>query len=292
MKNSEMLSSMRVVVVAEDTASYESPLLGQHGISFHVEARGKDFCRRILIDVGQNPTALLHNVRVLGIDLAALDAVVLTHCHYDHTRGLVEILKATGKRDIPVIAHPASFRLNFVVEPYLRHVGFTSGDSRGKIEEAGGLLFLCSDPLNIASGLMTTGEVPRVTDFEEVGIPLKTLVEGRIVQDAMSDDISILARVKDKGLIIVTGCSHSGIVNILRAAVEITGESRIFGILGGFHLIQAGEDRIRKTVDALHKFKPERVAAGHCTGFRAQVALYHKFKEHFLPLQTGMVFEF
>jgi 7,8-dihydropterin-6-yl-methyl-4-(beta-D-ribofuranosyl)aminobenzene 5'-phosphate synthase len=292
MKNAGLLSSLRVVVLAEDSVQYEGTLLGQHGISFLVEAWGGGLCRRVLVDVAQNATALLHNMNILGIDPSKIDAIVLTHCHYDHTRGLVEILKATGKKDLPVIAHPESFRLNFVTEPYLRHVGFTSGDSRTKIEEAGGLLFLSRDPLQIAAGLVTTGEVPRLTDFEEVGLPLKTIVDGRILQDAMSDDISVVARVKDKGIVIITGCSHAGIVNIVKRAVGITGESRICGILGGFHLVEAQEDRIQKTVDTLHQYNPAGIAAGHCTGFKAQVALYQKFREQFRPLQTGMTFEF
>ena len=291
MNSSGLLSSLKVTVLAEDSVQYESPLLGQHGISFLLEAKNQDLCKRVLVDVGQNPTALLHNIRLLGISPATVDALLLTHCHYDHTQGTVEVLKAIGKKSFAVVAHPDTFRPHYVKDPYLRHVGVMPEDSRPKIEEAGGLLFMTTDPFPFLPGLVTTGEVPRKTDFEEVGIALFTLVEGRMEQDGMKDDISLVAQVKDKGLVIVTGCSHAGIVNIVRHSVEMTGEKRIAAILGGFHLLAASEQRIGRTVEALSRFDIGLISAGHCTGFRAQTALYQAFKERFKPLQTGMVFE-
>jgi len=291
MKPSDLLSSLKITVLAEDSVQYESPLLGQHGISFLLEARMQDVCRRILVDVGQNPSALLHNMRLLGIQPSIIDALFLTHCHYDHTQGTVEVLKAIGKRGFPVVAHPDTFRPHYVKDPYLRHVGVMPEDSRPKIEEAGGLLFQTTDPFPFLSGLITTGEVRRQTDFEEVGIALFTLADGHMVQDTMKDDISLVAQVRDKGLVIVTGCSHAGIVNIVKHSVELTGEHRIAAILGGFHLLAASEERIGKTVAALSQFDIELISAGHCTGFKAQSALYQTFKDRFKPLQTGMIFE-
>lgn len=287
-----LLSGIKIVVLAEDSVRYESPLLGQHGISLYVEARQGELCRHILIDVAQNPTALLHNMKILGIDPSALDAIVLSHCHYDHTQGLVEILKGTGKRDLSVILHPDSFRIHFVSEPYLRHVGFMPADRRTAIEEAGGLLFMSRDPFQLMPGLLTTGEVPRSTDFEEVGIALKTILDGRVVEDDVKDDISVIAQVRDKGLVILTGCSHAGIVNIVKRAVDLTGEEQVAAVIGGFHLLAASRDRIDKTARALLEHRIQRIAAGHCTGFKAQVALYQAFQERFEPLQTGMSFEF
>jgi len=291
MNPTDMLSNLKITVLAEDSVQYESPLLGQHGISFLLEARKQDVCERILVDVGQNPSALLRNMRLLGIQPSTIDALFLTHCHYDHTQGTVEVLKAIGKKGFPVVAHPDTFRPHFVKDPYLRHVGVMPEDSRPRIEEAGGLLFLTADPFPFVPGLISTGEVRRQTDFEEVGIALFTLVDGETVQDTMKDDISLVAQVTDKGLVIVTGCSHAGIVNIVKHSVEMTGENRIAAILGGFHLLAASEERIGKTVAALSQFDIELISAGHCTGFKAQAALYQAFKDRFKPLQTGMVFE-
>lgn len=289
----EYLDRMSLTVVAEDSVLYESPYWGQHGVSFLVEAYHHNIIKNTLVDVGQNHEALLHNMKEMNISPEIIDSIVLTHCHYDHTLGVVEMLRAIGKEDLPVIAHPSIFRLNFIDNPYLRHVGVMQVDSRDQIEANGGTLYLTDDPFQLMPGLITTGEVKRQTDFEEVGIALKTInEEGKIIVDSMDDDISLVANFKDKGIVIITGCSHAGIVNIVKQAVEISEKEKIESIIGGFHLVEAPLDRIKKTVEALSEFDINTIFAGHCTGFRAQAELYHIFKDKFLPLQTGMRFEF
>jgi 7,8-dihydropterin-6-yl-methyl-4-(beta-D-ribofuranosyl)aminobenzene 5'-phosphate synthase len=285
------LDSLKITVLTEDSVLYESHYLGQHGVSFLLEgAKGSDVMR-ILVDVGQNSQALLNNMKLMNISPSIIDAVVLTHCHYDHTQGIARMLKEIGRRDIQVIAHRDIFRLNFVTEPYLRHVGIMPGDSREEIEKAGGSLLLSKGSVKLMSGITTTGEVKRQTDFEQVGIALKTLEGGEVVDDQMLDDISVVANVSGKGLVIVTGCSHAGIVNIAKHAIELTGCEKIEGIIGGLHLIDAPDVRIKRTVEGLSKLNPEWICAGHCTGFKAQVELYLAFRERFSPLQTGMQFE-
>jgi 7,8-dihydropterin-6-yl-methyl-4-(beta-D-ribofuranosyl)aminobenzene 5'-phosphate synthase len=227
----------------------------------------------------------------MNIRPSIVDVIVLTHCHYDHTQGAANMLRETGKSDISVIAHPDIFRLNFVTEPCFRHVGIMPGDSKEDIERAGGRLFLTRDSHMITPGIMTTGEIKRQTDFEEVGIGLKTIEDGMVKDDPMLDDISVVANVKGKGLVIVTGCSHAGIVNIVKHAIELTGCEKIEGIIGGLHLIEAPDARIKRTVEELYKLNPKWISAGHCTGFKAQVELYLKFGERFSPLHTGMQFE-
>lgn len=286
-----VLDKLAVTVLAEDSVPYESPLLGQHGVSYWLEAERNGVIKRILVDVGQNPEALLFNIEKLGIPLAETDAVVLTHCHYDHTQGLARILGAIGRKDVPVIAHPSLFRLNFVTDPFFQHVGVMQGDKPGDLRAAGAELVLVSGPLQLMPGLTTTGEVPRVTDFEEVGIALSTLDEnGRVIPDNMPDDLSLAARIEGKGLVIITGCSHAGIINILKHAAAPN--ERIEGVIGGLHLVEASEERIEKTASALAGFSPSLVAAGHCTGFRAQAALYAKFGSKFATMGSGTVFRF
>lgn len=286
-----MLDKLTVTILAEDSVPYESPLLGQHGVSYWLEAERNGLSKRILVDVGQNPEALLFNVEKLGIPLAETDAIVLTHCHYDHTQGLAQVLKTIGKKNLPVIAHPALFRLNFVTEPFFQHVGVMQGDKPEDLKAAGAELVLVSGPLQLMPGLSTTGEVPRVTDFEEVGIDLSSLDKnGNVTPDNMPDDISLAARVKGKGIVIVTGCSHAGIINILRHSAA-RGEF-VAGIIGGLHLVEASEERIAKTASTLGEFSPALLAAGHCTGFRAQAALYAKFGKKFATMGSGTVFRF
>jgi len=284
------LDSLKITVLTEDSVLYESHYLGQHGVSFLLEGvKGSDVMR-IMVDVGQNSQALLNNMKLMNISPSIIDAVVLTHCHYDHTQGVARMLREISRKDIQVVAHRDIFRLNFVTEPYLRHVGIMPGDSREEIEKAGGSLLLTKDPVKLMSGITTTGEVKRQTDFEEVGIALRTIDGGEVVDDRMLDDISVVANVNGKGLVIVTGCSHAGIVNIARHAMELTDCEKIEGIIGGLHLIDAPDDRIKRTGEELSKLNPKWICAGHCTGFKAQVELYLAFRERFSPLQTGMQF--
>ena len=285
------LDSLHVTVVAEDSVLYESPLLGQHGISLFLEARRGGEAKHILVDVAQNPEALLQNMKLLGIQPQSIDMIVITHCHYDHTQGLVRILEEIRRTDVPVIAHPDLFRLNFVEEPFLRHVGVLSGDTRDKIAAHGGLLFESRQSLQLLPGLVTSGEIERSTDFEEVGIALKTLVEGEITEDAMPDDLSLFARIRDRGSAILTGCAHAGVVNICRQCKKMTGQGLIQTLIGGFHLVEASPERIAKTVEALRQLEIGSILAGHCTGFPAQSELFRVFGEAFTPLRTGMRIE-
>ena len=291
MEQADKLDKLRIAVLAEDSVPYETPYLAQHGVTFLVEGTGGGITRRVLFDVGQNSQALLYNMRLLNVVPSSIDAIVLSHCHYDHTQGVVDVLKEMGRSDVPVIAHRDLFHLNFLVRPFLRHVGVMHGDSREKIEGSGGTLFLTRDPLMIMPGLLTTGEVKRQTDFEEVGIDLKTIEDGQIKDDLVLDDISLVADVEDKGIVVVTCCGHAGIINITRQAMELTGESKVEAIIGGLHLIDATEPNLKRTVQELTRLNPGWICAGHCTGFKAQVELYLAFKERFSPLHAGLTFE-
>lgn len=291
MNKKHRLKRLKITVIAEDSVGYDTPYLGQHGISFLLTAEREGVVKNILVDVAQDPAALIENINRMQIAISCIDAVVLTHCHYDHTRGVAKILRKIGGKDIPVIAHPDIFRTNFISDPYLRSIGIMDGDRREDIESSGGILYLTGNALEIMPGLISTGEVERITDFEEVGMSLFTIENGQVKGDLMKDDISVVANVRGKGLVIVTGCSHAGIVNIIQQSIKLTGTNKIHGIIGGFHLVEASEERIQKTARALKKFNPDWVYAGHCTGFRAQVELYNIFKERFSPLHTGMIVE-
>jgi len=290
MKKFRQLDSCKITILAEDSVLYESPYLGQHGVSFLLEGISGKERKNILIDVGQNSEALLHNMKIMGISPSIIDAVILTHCHYDHTQGITTMLRHIGKKDLPVIAHTDLFRLHFITEPYHRLVGIMPGDSKDEIERAGGSISLSKEPVMIMPGIMTTGEVPRRNDFEKVGIALKTIENRNIVDDGMLDDTSLIANINDIGLVIITGCSHAGIINIVSYAKEITGVSKVEAIIGGLHLVDAADDVINRTVKELDTMNVSWISAGHCTGFKAQVKMYHTFGERFSPLHTGMKF--
>jgi 7,8-dihydropterin-6-yl-methyl-4-(beta-D-ribofuranosyl)aminobenzene 5'-phosphate synthase len=290
MKTMSQLDSCKITILAEDSVLYESPYLGQHGVSFLVEGISGKEKKNILVDVGQNSEALLHNMKIMGISPSIIDTVVLTHCHYDHTQGITNMVRHIGKKDLPVIAHTDIFRLHFLTEPYHRLVGIMPGDSMEEIERAGGKISLSKKPVMPMPGIMTTGEVPRRNDFEKVGIALKTIENRNIVEDVMLDDTSLIANIKDIGLVIITGCSHAGIINIVNYARELAGVSKIEAIIGGLHLVDAADDVISRTVKELDAMNVSWISAGHCTGFKAQATMYHTFKERFSPLHTGMKF--
>jgi len=285
------LDSLKITVLAEDSVLYESPYLGQHGVSFLLEGVSGENTKRILVDVGQNSEALLYNMRTMGISPQIIDAIVLTHCHYDHTQGVARLLWEIGRKDIQVIAHPSIFRLHFVTEPHPRHVGIMQGDSKMEMEKAGASLSLTREPFMIMPGITTTGEVKRKTEFEGGSIGLKTIENGMVADDLIFDDISVVANVGDKGLVIITGCSHAGIINIANQAVEVTGCNKIESIIGGLHLVEAPDTVIKRTIEELSKLNVSWISAGHCTGFKAQAELYLAFGDRFSPLHTGTKFE-
>ncbi|WP_456394896.1 MBL fold metallo-hydrolase [Thermococcus sp.] len=273
---------VKIHTLAEDYAGYESPFLAQHGISFLIEYRGK----KVLFDAGQNAAPILHNMELLKVSPGDIDYIFLSHCHYDHTGGLIEILRKIGKR-IPVIAHPAIFRKHFVMKPSLRHVGIPF--RREDVEEYGEL-FLTAEPFQIIEGMYSTGEITEREEFERKNPEVYTLRDGRIVRDDLRDDMSIAIRTPE-GLVIVSGCSHAGIVSIVKHALRLTGEKKVRAVIGGFHLIDAGEERIRMTVEAFKELGVEEVYTGHCTGLRAEAAFLEAYGDRFHKLHAGMVIE-
>ena len=273
---------MRVVVLVEDYSGYESPFLAQHGVSFLVEIDGK----RVLFDTGQSAEPVLHNMKLLEIEPKSIDYVFLSHCHYDHTGGLLGVLRAIGKR-VPFIAHPSIFRKHFVTKPYLREVGVPF--KREEVEELAEL-YLVSEPFQLTENLFSTGEITEREDFERARIGVYTIENGKVLEDELRDDMSLVAKTPE-GLVVISGCSHAGIVSIVKHAIKLTGEKRVRAVIGGFHLIDADDGRIGKTVEEFKKLGVEEVYTGHCTGLRAETTFLQAYGERFHKLHSGMVIE-
>jgi len=283
----EAVNSVKIVTILDDYAGYETSFLAQHGIAILLEVRRNDVRKRILMDTGQSALPILHNMKLLDIDPASIDAVVLSHCHYDHSQGLVDILKAIGRNDVPVIAHPGIFRSNYVFKPFIRNIGITRENGREAIEDVGGLLVLVDEPFEIMPGVIVTGEVPRKRDFEKQGIGTWNLDEGKFTPDEIVDDLSLAVKVKGKGLSIISGCSHAGIVNIIDWSKDLAEESRVDLVIGGFHLIEASTERIEKTAQALKNLDVGRVVTGHCTGLAALSEFSRVLGDRFEQLHVG-----
>ncbi len=277
------VDELEVHVLAEEHAS--GMFWAQHGISFllKLDAGGREY--KLLFDTGNSWEPVRHNLSLLGEDLSGLKAVVLSHRHYDHTgglRGLLEDLNGS----LPVISHPDLFRPNFVLP--LRDIGIPY--RREELENLGARFLLSRDPVEILPGVVTTGEVPRTSELESrMTIETYTLRDGRLVRDPLMDDNSLLVRM-DGGSILLTGCSHAGIVNIVRYAHELAGPVR--AVMGGFHLLGAGEERIRGTVRAFREMGVREVYTGHCTGLKAECAFMKEYGSDFKQLAVGRVYRF
>lgn len=284
----------QIFVLAEDYAGYGGSCYAQHGISFLI--RIKETANKswdILFDTGTAATPIFHNAEVLGVGLEDVETVVLSHCHYDHTGGLIEILQKIDNDRLPVVAHPQLFRANLSADPHLRQAG-VRGDMKRKAQELGAMWILTGDPLKLAKGVVTTGEISlkdRVEYERSADSHFFTVTDGQLVEDNMLDDTSLMM-VTDEGLVVVTGCSHAGIVSIVKKCKEISGMERVKAVIGGFHLINADRDRITKVVTGLKELKVEKVYTGHCTGLKAEGMLQGEFGENFDKLQCGKIIEF
>jgi 7,8-dihydropterin-6-yl-methyl-4-(beta-D-ribofuranosyl)aminobenzene 5'-phosphate synthase len=283
------VDSLQIAVLVDDYAGYETHFLAQHGISILLEAKSGEIDKRILMDVGQSSVPILHNMSILDIDPASIDMVFLSHCHYDHTKGLVEMLQSIRKEGLPIVAHPTIFRPNFILKPHLRHIGFAEENSEDKVKQSGACLVLIKEPFELLPGVVSSGEVERTTDFEVSSLDAYNIANGKLQQDQMLDDMSLIMNIRNKGLVIVTGCAHAGIVNIIRHSMKLTGVRRIEGVIGGLHLIDAGAERIEKTAQALDEIGPGWVLAGHCTGFAASKRISTTLGDRFGLLHAGMM---
>jgi len=268
-----------IYVLADDYAGYESIYHGQHGASYLIEHNGT----RVLFDTGQDGHLVLKVMEKLGISPKSIDYIFLSHCHYDHIGGLLDILKAVGRK-VPIIAHPEIFRKHFALKPRLRIVGIPF--SRDQIEKYGELV-LVREPFKISEEIFSTGEIRNRLDFEKASLEVYTVENGLLKRDKLLDDMSLVIKGHN-GLIIVSGCSHAGIVSTIKHAIKITGESKVKAVIGGFHLISASDSKIERTASELKALGIEKIYAGHCTGFRAEAKLYEVFKESFRKIHVGM----
>ena len=219
-----ILKEATISILAEDTITFDTPFQGRFGLSLLMELKAGSSEKKILYDTNSEAAPILHNLGILGKSLDDVSAIFISHCHYDHTDGLSGILDAID-RPIPVIAHPEVFRPCFEINPDgVRHIGIV-GQNRDSLEHKGATFTLTKAPLNLMTGVTTSGEIERVTTFEVLE-DLYTVIDGEVVQDHEKDDSAVFLNFNE-GLIIVTGCCHAGIVNTMMHAKKITGVDKV-----------------------------------------------------------------
>jgi 7,8-dihydropterin-6-yl-methyl-4-(beta-D-ribofuranosyl)aminobenzene 5'-phosphate synthase len=281
---------LKVVVLIENSPAYDTYLEGCFGLSLWLELWTGDSCRRVLFDVGPLADSLARNAGKLRVDLDSVDAIVLSHCHFDHTAALAGVLKMLA-RPVPVFGHTDLFRPNFVLRPEFMDYSMSGENSRTSLENSGAVLILSKSPVEPFPGLMLTGEVEHTTDFEEQGGVSCLTVDpaGEVVPDRLQDDVSALVNVRGLGLVVLSGCGHAGIVNIVKQAKRVSGGAEIAGIIGGFHLLQAPNERTEQTIRALMELAPgmSLIAPMHCTGLRPSARMAEAYGDAFRELHAG-----
>jgi 7,8-dihydropterin-6-yl-methyl-4-(beta-D-ribofuranosyl)aminobenzene 5'-phosphate synthase len=272
----------QILTLSENTVRRRG-MVAEHGVAFLVQTSEST----ILFDTGQGH-ALTHNARHLGVDLRSIQSVVLSHGHFDHTGGLHHLLESIGSR--PVLAHPDALAQKYSVRKgEVRSIGMPQ--PRDVLERSGATFCLHKEPLVVAPGITATGFVPRVTDFEHVGAHFQTGTEGELRQDTILDDQSVIVETAG-GPVVILGCAHAGLINTLLYATKLTGSNHFCAVIGGTHLVDADEERMRRTLEALASFDIEQIAPCHCTGFKGQVALSQAFGKQYVENNVGSRFEF
>ena len=256
--------------LATDGRIPDNTLLAEHGLSLVIKVYLGNESHMVLLDAGYNPRTVTRNLEFLGMDLKEVEAVVLSHGHMDHTGGLHSVLEGL-RESVPVIMHPDGFLPRFLTLPDGKRLTLPRPFQRDSINTANINLKEGKDPIYLAENtLLVSGEVPRITPYEK-GMPAALIErDGQIVPDAFSDDQFIVVSLGDRGLVVISGCAHAGIINSLHFARELTGQSRICAVVGGFHLTgPAMAPSIEPTIAEMKKFSPEVIVPMHCTGHKA-----------------------
>jgi 7,8-dihydropterin-6-yl-methyl-4-(beta-D-ribofuranosyl)aminobenzene 5'-phosphate synthase len=286
-------------------------LIAEHGFAMLVTVRKAGRSHRILFDAGTSPDGLIENMRRLDIDPASIEAIVCSHGHFDHTTGLDGLSRALGRSGLPVLIHPHFWRRRRIMMPG-REPREVPTTSRAALEGVGFEIIEDRQPSFLLDrSVLITGEVPRVTGYEPGFPPQQAWLGGRWAPDPLVlDEQALILRVAGKGLVVITGCGHAGVVNICRYASRLTGDvpgvastgsgvsgprplTPLHAVIGGFHLNgPVFEPLIPRVLDDLAALDPAVIVPAHCTGWRAGHAIGARFGAAYVPNTVGTRFTF
>jgi 7,8-dihydropterin-6-yl-methyl-4-(beta-D-ribofuranosyl)aminobenzene 5'-phosphate synthase len=284
--------AVRRVDVAGTFGEGRSTLRAEHGFSNMVTVTKGNRTEAFLFDAGMTKDGLLHNMDVLEVRPSELHAVVLSHGHLDHVAGLMGLLARTGRRRLPLVLHPDAFLRRKIMLPDGREILLPPPDRSGIEREGVEILAERGASLLLGGLALVTGQIARTTEFEK-GFPGHYAeVDGRWQPDPLiHDDQAVVLNVRKKGLVVLSGCGHAGIVNVLRHAMAVTGVERVHAVLGGFHLTgRVFEPLITPTVEALRRIAPRLIVPSHCTGWKATHEIARALPDAYVPNSVGTTF--
>lgn len=275
----------RLTILADNIVAGRTESLGEHGFSVYLETDRGTY----LFDTGKGKT-IVHNAAVHRRDLAALCKIILSHGHADHTGGIPEVLRFHNQID--VLGHPDIFLHRFRKEENGREKYGGIPYTKGYLEKMGARFLFNEDYVDIERGLYLTGEVPRETDFESGDLGNRFAIrDGKVAPEIILDDQSLIIQT-ERGMLIILGCAHSGIINVINHAIKMTEEDTIYGIIGGTHLGFSGDAQLERTIQALRVYRIENFIPGHCTGIAAAIRLSREFGKIVHLSHVGRGFEF
>ena len=276
---------MKITIICENTVGRRIGL-GEHGFSAFIETDQGNY----LFDTGSGRSVVKNSLE-LNKDLRTVKKIFLSHGHFDHSGGLPEVLKVKGRVDVH--AHPQVFsdRIHVINENGKEAKRFVGLPYKKKYLESLGANFIFNtDFTEVEKGVFLTGEVHRKTFFEKPDPSLFTEIDGKTNLDMFPDDQSLILDTP-KGLILIFGCAHSGMINIIHHVINKTGREKFYAILGGTHLDFLTPNQLEETIGVLKKMDIERIGAAHCTGMRAAFKLSQEFGERFFYGHVGSTLE-
>ena len=261
----------------------------EHGFSTWITVTKNGISRHMLFDFGFSEDGAALNAKALNADLSQVEALVLSHGHLDHLGGLENLVAAVGKKDLDLVVHPGVF-----VKPRYRKITedirvIVPSLSREKSDKAGVNIVETHEPYLLLDGDgLFLGEIPRITDFEKGAPDMFYQVDGEEKHDSFHDDSGIAFNIKEKGLVVISGCAHAGIVNTVKHAQMVTGVTNVWAVMGGFHLSGADFDGvISPTTGGLKEINPHYVIPTHCTGRDAVMHIEREMPDAFLLNMAG-----
>lgn len=267
----------------------KNSILAEHGFSALVKCTTAEKTRTMISDFGFSSDVAARNADALSVDLTEVEAAALSHGHMDHFGGLAEVAAKIGKQGLELVLHPTAFRPNRYLLPIPGVKVETPAPQKEKIAEVGFQIVETKEPYSLLDGdVLFLGEIPRKTTFEK-GMPNAFYEQnGEETWDPIQDDTALVMNVRGKGLVILSGCAHSGIINTVQYARELTGINKVHAVMGGFHLTgPLFEPVIDDTVKSMKEIGPDYVIPTHCTGRKAALAFEKAMTGQFILNMSG-----